>query len=201
MNDEKRDERSMSEILSSIRRIVTDEEKTRREADEQRRDHEAESGASVFVLTDDMRSGDAAPKPSVDFDEPLHLEPEAPFVLDDPVDPAPAEEDASPDLAEDPVYAPEPVYPPDPIYTSDPITPDDVEPFDPLGEDDDATPEQDVIGAPAFGLSEADVEEIVRRIVREELQGSVGQQITRKLKRVIRDEIARALDQEDDGLI
>jgi cell pole-organizing protein PopZ len=195
-DDDKREERSMSEILSSIRRIVTDEEKTRREADEQRREHEAESGASVFVLTDEMRVGDAAaaPKPSVDFDEPLELEPEtSPFVLDQADEPAP---EAAPEQPqEDPVYAAAPVYSADtadPLDLVDPIAPAAAEPMTPMAEE---------MATPAAGVSDADLEEIVRRVVRDELKGPTGQQITRKLKRVIRDEIARAMEQEDDGLI
>ena len=57
------DDRSMSEILSSIRRIVTDEERSRREAEEERRRRESESGSSVFVLTETMRQPGAAPAP------------------------------------------------------------------------------------------------------------------------------------------
>ena len=40
----------------------------------------------------------------------------------------------------------------------------------------------------------------MRRIVREELQGPIGQQISRKVKRMIKDEIRKAL-YEDDSLI
>ena len=52
------EDRSMSEILASIRRIVSDEEKARREADTTRRDHEKGSGESVLTLTPDMRRGE-----------------------------------------------------------------------------------------------------------------------------------------------
>ena len=46
-------------------------------------------------------------------------------------------------------------------------------------------------------LSEEDIEDIVRRIVREELQGPIGQQISRKVKRLIRDEVQAALSEEE----
>ena len=47
------------------------------------------------------------------------------------------------------------------------------------------------------GLSEEDIEDIVRRVVREELQGPIGQQISRKVKRLIREEVAKALAEEE----
>lgn len=53
---------------------------------------------------------------------------------------------------------------------------------------------------PAPGLTEADVENIVRRVVREELQGPIGQQISRKVKALIVQEVAKALG-EDESLI
>ena len=46
-------------------------------------------------------------------------------------------------------------------------------------------------------MSEEDIEDIVRRIVREELQGPIGQQISRKVKRLIRDEVQAALSEEE----
>ena len=135
------DDRSMSEILSSIRRIVTDEERSRREADEERRRREADSGASVLVLRD------AKPKPASPVAEPVDtsktLELGAAHAVSAPAAPA-----ASVDFTE-----------------------------------------------PA--LSEEDIEDIVRRIVREELQGPIGQQISRKVKRLIRDEVQAALSEEE----
>ncbi len=68
----KGDDRSMSEILSSIRRIVTDEERSRREADEERQRRESESGSSVFVLTDNMRKIATVAEP-IDRSKPLEL--------------------------------------------------------------------------------------------------------------------------------
>ncbi|MEM7269147.1 MAG: hypothetical protein AAF401_07830 [Pseudomonadota bacterium] len=140
MNDRPQgDDRSMSEILSSIRRIVTDEERTRREADEERSRREAEAGSSVFVLTDTMRS---------DSDEDDHS--------------------ATLELGAAQAVLPE---------SNEPKTTVD-------------------FSAPT--LSEEDVEDIVRRVVREELQGPIGQQISRKVKRLIRDEVAAAMADEDD---
>lgn len=52
------EDRSMSEILASIRRIVSDEEKARREAENSRRTHEKEAGESVLTLTPDMSAGE-----------------------------------------------------------------------------------------------------------------------------------------------
>ena len=52
----------------------------------------------------------------------------------------------------------------------------------------------------APGLSEDDVERIVRRVIREELQGPIGQQISRKVKSLIREEVSKALG-DDDALI
>ena len=126
------DDRSMSEILSSIRRIVTDEERSRREADEERQRRESESGSSVFVLTDTMRKTAAVAEP-VDTSKPLEL-------------------GAAQAVSTPPASA----------------AVDFTEP----------------------ALSEEDIEDIVRRIVREELQGPIGQQISRKVKRLI--QIGRA---------
>lgn len=135
------DDRSMSEILSSIRRIVTDEERSRREADEERRRRETESGGSVFVLTDTMRSA-----------------PEAPQV--------------------------------EPIDTSKTLE---------LGAAQAVSSEAQAAAVDFSepSLSEEDIEDIVRRIVREELQGPIGQQISRKVKRLIRNEVEAALSEDE----
>lgn len=133
------DDRSMSEILSSIRRIVTDEERSRREADDERRRREGESGASVLVLSEPKRPESPIAEP-VDTSKPLEL-------------------GAAQAVSTKPA----------------PASVDFTEP----------------------GLSEEDIEDIVRRIVREELQGPIGQQISRKVKRLIRDEVHAALSEEE----
>ena len=135
------DDRSMSEILSSIRRIVTDEERSRREADEERRRRETESGGTVFVLTDTMRSAPEAPQVEpIDTSKTLELGAAQAVSSETPA--------AAVDLSE-----------------------------------------------PA--LSEGDIEDIVRRVVREELQGPIGQQISRKVKRLIRNEVEAALSEDE----
>lgn len=175
------DDRSMSEILSSIRRIVSDEERTRREADEARRDHEAQSGASVFVLTDEMRGGDGGAR-SVDFDSPLELTPD---MADRPAAPEPAPErsaDAPLDLRPSAT----------PLTFSTPVA----EPEAPEAEAEAIFGE-----AEGSSLGEAEIEEIVRRVVREELKGPIGRQISRKVKQMIRDEIDAALAESDDSML
>ncbi len=139
-NNEK-DDRSMSEILASIRKIVTDEEQSRQSAAEERRRREAETGGEVFVLTGTMRS-----------DAPLELS------AADLVHPAASAPAAS---------APE------------------------------AIAAETVDFLPAPGLTEDEIEAIVRRVVREELQGPIGQQISRKVKALIRDEVVKALLEEE----
>lgn len=133
------DDRSMSEILSSIRRIVTDEEKSRREADDERRRREGESGASVLVLSEAMRPAAPIAEP-VDTTKTLELGAALAVSTEPPA--------VSVDFTE-------------------------------------------------LALSEEDIEDIVRRIVREELQGPIGQQISRKVKRLIRDEVQAALSEEE----
>ena len=128
----------MGEILASIRKIVSDEESTRRMAEEERLKAERSGDAEVFVLTGDMRSA----------------QPEAALRLD-----APAE----------------------------PLT---------LGEPD-AMRQAPVDFPPSAGLSADEVEDIVRRVVREELQGPIGQQISRKVKALIRQEVAKAIGEEE----
>ena len=158
MADGKRDDdRSMGEILASIRKIVSDEETTRKVAEDERRKEEVASGAGVLVLSGDMRAaqagGGAAGASAADADAssaaaPLDLASAAKQVsLGDPA----AAQAAKPKV------------------------------------DFEATP----------GLSEAEVEEIVRRVVREELQGPIGQQISRKVKALIAQEIAKAIGQDE----
>lgn len=134
------DDRSMSEILSSIRRIVTDEERSRREVDDERRRREGESGASVLVLSEPKRPASSPIAEPVDTSKPLEL-------------------GAAQAVSTNPA----------------PASVDFTEP----------------------GLSQEDIEDIVRRIVREELQGPIGQQISRKVKRLIRDEVQAALSEEE----
>lgn len=165
------DDRSMGEILASIRKIVTEEERARREAEEARR--RGEDPVGVLVLTSDMRvwrrddhgadNDDDREKHGgggVGDDEPLELGP------DDraPADPA---EEARGDVAPRRSRA--------------------------LAAAVDFHP-------PAV-LSETDVEDIVRRIVREELKGPVGQQISRRVKGIVADEVRRMKDERDDGLL
>lgn len=118
------DDRSMSEILASIRKIVTDEERARRDADQRA----AAPEGDVLELTPEMRADPGADK------SPLDLGVAATQV------------------------------------------------------------------APGASLSEQDVEEIVRRVIREELKGPIGVEISRKVKASIREEVRRALE-EDEPLI
>ncbi|MFV0474805.1 MAG: hypothetical protein ACK5MQ_11460 [Pikeienuella sp.] len=114
------DDRAMSEILASIRKIVTSEERARRAADEGR---EGE-GEFVLELTESMRAAPAAAASA----------------------------------------------PPEPVFT------------------------------PVSTLSPArvaEIEEIVRRVIREELKGPIGLEISRKVKASIRNEVRRTI--EDDG--
>ena len=134
------DDRSMSEILSSIRRIVTDEERSRREADDERRRREGESGDSVLVLSESTNKASSPVATPVDTSMTLELG-AAHAVSNE--QPAPS------------------------VDFTDP------------------------------GLSQDDIEDIVRRIVREELQGPIGQQISRKVKRLIRDEVHAALSEDE----
>lgn len=45
--------------------------------------------------------------------------------------------------------------------------------------------------------SEAELEEMIRRVIREELRGSVGVEISRRVKSVIQDEVRRALAENE----
>ena len=156
MSDGKRDDdRSMGEILASIRKIVSDEETTRKVAEDGRRRDEASSGAGVLVLSGDMRASEAG----LDNAAPSTVSPEAPLDLG-----ASAKQ----------------------VTLGDPEAAEA------------ARPKVDF--APAPGLTEEEVEEIVRRVVREELQGPIGQQISRKVKALIVQEVAKAIG-ENESLI
>lgn len=179
------EERSMNEILASIRKIVSDEEKSRQAG---------ASGAAedIYVLTGDMRAdtdapldlGTAAPPlravgappsppPSVDFDGPaqpldLGLVSRAGGALN--------VEDATARTL-DAVAGVTPGAPADAVTSDDPS---------------ETAPAVDF--EPRSGLGEDEVEAIVRRIVREELQGPIGSQISRKVRALIREEIAKMSD-------
>lgn len=61
----------------------------------------------------------------------------------------------------------------------------------------DPEPQEDAFeDAPAQMLDEATLREIVRDVLREELQGPMGNRVTRNLRRLIRAEIARAFAQD-----
>lgn len=133
------DERSMGEILASIRRIVSDEERARRDRGAGP-DNEVKPDG-VLVLTPAMRAGAAA---------------------------SPLENAGDGEGALDLGRAARLVSPPRaPTFTA------------------------------ASGLTVSDVEEIVRRVLREELKGPVGLEISRKVKASIREEVRRVLDEED----
>ena len=69
--------------------------------------------------------------------------------------------------------------------------------------DDDSTPQRmpteilDADGTPLAVLDEAALQEIVRQMIREELQGSLGERITRNVRKLVRAEIHRALIARD----
>jgi hypothetical protein len=153
--DKTGDDRSMSEILASIRKIVTDEERTRRAAE--RGQGETERAAPALELTEAMRVEPAPPGGGPD-----HPSPES------DVDPERAAEpdDAAPlDLGREAVLVSAPV-------------------------DADRSSRSDL----------AEIEAIVRRVVREELRGPVGLEISRRVKASIHQEVRRALA-DDEPLI
>ncbi len=97
-------------------------------------------------------------------------------------DEAPAEEPAS---FEDDLVTPEALHAAGEAGAADAW--EDVEPTDEPGEDDDAE----------AVLDEDALREMVSRMVRDELQGSVGERITHNVRRMVRREIARALALQD----
>lgn len=84
------EDRSMSEILASIRRIVSDEEKARREAETSRRTHEKSAGESVLTLTPDMKRSES-------LSDALGVEP-----VDEAADTDTATVDVAPDVVSTP---------------------------------------------------------------------------------------------------
>lgn len=162
------DGRSMSEILASIRRIVSDEERARREAERRR---EAAAGGSA-----------AAPA-----DPPLELSPAMRIV--------PPEAPRSAPFAA-PLPAPLPAQAP---ADDDPDAPLDLGAAGRLV----SAPPHAVYAPPpaAAAPSVAEIEEIVRRVVREELKGPIGLEISRKVKASIREEVRRILDEDEEPLV
>ncbi|WP_340110538.1 hypothetical protein [Pikeienuella sp. HZG-20] len=144
-DDGGKDERSMSEILASIRKIVTDEEGARRQSERE----SAESAVDVLELTEKMRAG---PEDRTGANGERHN--------------GERHGEAS-NLA-------------------------------PLMLGADAM--RRAGGFPGSGVGEmevAEVEAIVRRVIREELKGPVGVEISRKVKAVIREEVRRALAENE----
>lgn len=141
-DDSGKDDRSMSEILASIRKIVTEEETTRRETE----GRSAEGDADVLELTETMR---AEPTSGACSDEDQ----------DDPTE----------------------------------------SPFLELG-DEAARRAEGAALRGAEDVAAAEIEAIVRRVIREELKGPIGIEISRKVKAVIREEVRRILA-EDEPLI
>lgn len=195
MADKRDDDRSMSEILASIRKIVSDEETTRRVVEEGRRTDEASSGEGVLVLSGDLRADGApaaglapAPEPAIE-EAPLDLGMSAKRIEAAPVSP--------------PTAPPAPAAPVEAAPAA-PISLESTAPEAPAAPEPEpvlAAPIAPIAPAPAaMGLTESEVEDIVRRVVREELQGPIGQQISRKVKAMIRTEVAKALG-EDESLI
>ncbi|MEM7544640.1 MAG: hypothetical protein AAF367_03820 [Pseudomonadota bacterium] len=183
----------MSEILASIRKIVTDEEETRRSAADERRRQETETGAEVFVLTGDMRAAEDA-----EADEPT-LELTLQDRIDSPKEPAsedsadePDSDDALELTASDRADAPLELGQADRADRAEPETP-----LAALAPKPSAPIVGKVDFTPTPGLTEDEVEKIVRRVLREELQGPIGQQISRKVKAMIRDEVAKSLLEEE----
>ena len=65
------------------------------------------------------------------------------------------------------------------------------------GEAADESYEADEAADDDFVVDEDMLREIVARLVREELQGAMGERITRNLRRMVRREIARAMALRD----
>lgn len=154
------DDRSMGEILASIRRIVTDEERARASAEAQRR--QSEEAGDVLVLGDHLRVIEGGAGAT---DEP---EPVAEALDDDDDDDAPLDLGRAGETLE---TGPAAVH----VEFEQPA-----------------------------GLTENEVEAIVRRIVREELKGPIGQQISRKVKGLVAEEVRRALEEaeeDNEGLL
>lgn len=160
------DDRSMGEILASIRKIVTDEERARRETDETRAgagspDMGAEAGdggADILVLDAGMRISAEELGTGWDHDSP-------PLVLGlAALRAGPAGETAGRGRLARPVASSAAQHAP-----------------------------------PSEVLSEDEVIALVRRVVREELKGPMGQQISRKVKALVAEQVRQALG--DDGLL
>lgn len=124
------DDRSMSEILASIRKIVTEEERARQKVE--RRKGEEEREEDILVLTEAMRVA--------------------------------------------------------------------AEPEEKTAGAFELTRARMVSPAPLDLVREADIESIVRRVMREELKGPIGVEISRKVKAAIHKEVRRALE-DDEPLI
>lgn len=187
VNDEDELVSSLEDRIAELESVVTDSTTQDWEPD-----GSEEQGAPATVI---FRHAGAAAGPR--FDEPDHAEPvdEEPEVdLPDP-DPMGVAEAAEIDVQEweDVVDTPTAYAVPD------------------IDEDEDdydapyaAEPEQ-VMGDYEIGENTADdmvidedmLREIVGRLVREELQGTMGERITRNLRRMVRREIARAIALKD----
>lgn len=209
MNDKSSgDDRSMNEILASIRKIVSDEEQSRKTIEEAPEG----TGPEVFLLTGDMRADDAPNSPAAP------VEPKAP-PLGGAVDAGTAiglsrlASALAPSSTTDAEPSPPSKGTDDATPSRSPGAPPPVdldggsEPLDlglvpraarkPDEASKPATESDAGAGSDAAPALTDDMEAMVRRIVREELQGPVGQQISRKVRALIREELARMKDDSE----
>ena len=165
-----RDDPAMNEVLASIRRIVREEEARAAEASA------APPGAQgdVLELTEAMRVDRAGAPPPV-------------------ADPGPAVR--TPAAAAPAPEPPRSPTPPKPAAEAPPVLP---------AADAEAAPMRDADGLEHalddLGLDEAAVAEIARAVLREELDGALGERISARLRDLVREEIARVVEElAEDG--
>lgn len=156
----------MEDVLASIRRLVDTAPESRAKPERPARDTAPSAAeAEPLVLTPEMRVDTPPPEPAI-ITEPAEFTPAVPQSPDTAATP---EEAAEPEAAAPAGEAEAPVVAeiiPDPVETPVPVA--------------------------APGLTEADVETIVRRVIREELEGPLGQVLSDNLRALIATEISRA---------
>lgn len=194
-------------VLSSIRRLVAEKPAVSPADPARVTDGDRSAGADRFVLTDALRVAEPAPKgPRVaathdqgprpdgaqaDAPHPDHEErPATPVVLTGPTFAAPDDQDGSQDMedAVTPLVRAEVSRAVDGIVMGADLSGRGLS----EGGDGGRQPERAPAGAP-LPLDEDALRRLVADIVRTELQGALGERITRNVRKLVRREIHRAL--------
>jgi hypothetical protein len=186
----------IEDVLASIRRLVAQDRRPRPERLILTEEYRVRQANIAAPPVPPAAPADAAPQAALPLvqivAEAVRAAPEAPPAAADPEPVAPAAADA----------APEPPGTTAPDLAALEATVRDLEAAIPGGGATPGSapptgPRAEIVGDDVAFIDEADLERMVARIVREELRGQLGERITLQVRKLVRAEIARALDERN----